>query len=437
MTSPFDLHDAYARVYMNPAARATAQRIFGTERPDVSHIKDAADADLRVFEAFLAGAAARFAEDNDLDPAQAPGVEVELHRIRTRAAANRIFDAETKDATEVDFAAGIVSGDQLLNLPTAQPMVGTWLDRGMVAQLVGSYGSGKTFVAMELGLSVASGRAWFGQPTHHQGQVLYIAAEGGYTMPDRARGWIADTGRSLPDGFLLYPHRFDITESGLWTPLHSVLAEKQVIPALVILDTRSRLVPGDENTIEPSARLTEACDTIRDLVPDVTIVVVHHPGHGVTGRGRGHSAFEDNLDVVWSLTGRLKDGPVKLTDEKQKARAQNENGMWLTLTTTDAGFPRMTTTAEPVDDEDGGRAIRSKILATVQAHPGRCTVSNLWQRDSPFYVGSRPKVEQTVRSLLANTEVVAREHRHEDTDRKADRLFPRRSLLHNEAGDEQ
>ena len=348
-------------------------------------------------------------------------------------------ETEETDPAEI-FMSGIVSGEAALNLPGPEPMVGTWLDRGMVAQLVGPYGSGKTFVALELALSVASGRDWLGQPIHHEGQVLYVAAEGGYTMPDRLRAWTEESGRRLPGNFLLYPHRFDITDNGmvtggLWTPLRAALDQQRLTPALVILDTRSRLTTGDENASESSARLLQACDTIRDLAPNVTILVIHHPGHNATRRGRGHSSFEDNLDVVWSLEGRLKDAPVKLVDEKQKARAQNDQPIWLDLTSTEGGLPRLTTTTEPVDDEEDGRVIRAKILAIVEAHPGRCTVSNLHtDKDSVFYVGTRRRVQEIVKSLVSEGELVVREHKHPDTDRKAERLFLPSLISNGEGG---
>lgn len=340
------------------------------------------------------------------------------------------LDPETEErqqSAEI-FTAGLVSGAQILELPKPEPMVGTWLDRGMLAQLVGAYGSGKTFVALEVALSVATGRNWFGQQIHHSGQVLYVAAEGGYTMPDRVGGWAADTGRDIPDNLLLYPYRFDITDSGivgdagLWRPLRAAIEIGAVDPALVVLDTRSRLTVGDENASETAAKLIAACDQIRDLVPKVTILVIHHPGHGVTGRGRGHSSFEDNLDVVWSIEGRLRDGPVQLIDQKQKARAQNEDGLWLKLEDIgDRRFPRMVVTSEPGAEEDN---LRSKILATVVGAPGRCTVQDLYSTDSIWYCGGQNKVRSTVKSMVNLGELVVRDHKHPDTDRTKPRLFP-------------
>lgn len=324
------------------------------------------------------------------------------------------------------FLSGLVAGEDILELPEPEPMVGTWLDRGMLAQLVGAYGSGKTFVALELALSVASGKSWFGQQIHHQGQVLYIAAEGGYTMPDRVRGWAEASGRQIPEDLLLYPYRFDITDNGstmggLWRPLRVVIEDGAISPSLIVLDTRSRLTVGDENSSETASRLLAAIDQIRELIPEVSIMVIHHPGHSVTGRGRGHSSFEDNLDVVWSIEGRLRDGPVQLIDQKQKARAQNEQPFWLKLETIDESYPRLVLTSEPDDDGDGPM-LRTDITNKIALHPG-LTMKDLWRSGSPFKVAGRTRVETAVIHMVNTGELVCQYVQGPNGERSADRLF--------------
>ena len=76
------------------------------------------------------------------------------------------------------FRNGLLSGRSLLDLPPPEPMIGDWLDRGMLASMPGKFGSLKSFALVYLGLSVASGKPWFGQPIRHTGTVLYVAAEG-------------------------------------------------------------------------------------------------------------------------------------------------------------------------------------------------------------------------------------------------------------------
>jgi hypothetical protein len=67
----------------------------------------------------------------------------------------------------------------------------SWLVRNLfpaksVNLIVGESQAGKTFLALDLAVAIASGRPFFGQPTT-QGGVLYIAAEGILTIPGRLK----------------------------------------------------------------------------------------------------------------------------------------------------------------------------------------------------------------------------------------------------------
>ena len=66
-----------------------------------------------------------------------------------------------------------------------------WLVRNLfpaksVNLIVGESQAGKTFLALDLAVAIASGRPFFGQPTT-RGGVLYIAAEGILTIPGRLK----------------------------------------------------------------------------------------------------------------------------------------------------------------------------------------------------------------------------------------------------------
>src|SRR5438552_870555 len=58
-----------------------------------------------------------------------------------------------------------------------------------VALLYGKWGTYKSFVALDLHLSVASGRAFHGHAVHRPGPSLYIVTESADGYPKRIRAW--------------------------------------------------------------------------------------------------------------------------------------------------------------------------------------------------------------------------------------------------------
>lgn len=63
-----------------------------------------------------------------------------------------------------------------------------FLEEGTVGALIGASGVGKSFLALDFALSVATRIPWHGRNVV-KGPVLYIAGEGRYGILRRARGW--------------------------------------------------------------------------------------------------------------------------------------------------------------------------------------------------------------------------------------------------------
>lgn len=212
-------------------------------------------------------------------------------------------------------------GRAVLDIPPPDPIVPDWLDRAMVAELFGPKSNGKTWVALALALAVSTGRPWLGRQVALSGPVLYVAAEGAYTVGERSRGWLkAHQLAELPDTFYLFPNRVNFLELG-WRD--AVADYATLIGAvLVIIDTLNRSIPGGkENSPEDMGAMFEGCDRVRKA-SGAAVLVLHHTPHESKDRGRGHGSFEDNCDIVWKVLGDPK--RMVLTSEKQKARPDPE-----------------------------------------------------------------------------------------------------------------
>ena len=90
-----------------------------------------------------------------------------------------------------------VGADYLRNMPPIDWVIGDG-DSGIITQhglsvMYGAPGAGKSFVALDMALSISTGTPWQGIPTR-QGKVLYIAGEGVGGLGKRLKAWEAHNG---------------------------------------------------------------------------------------------------------------------------------------------------------------------------------------------------------------------------------------------------
>jgi AAA domain len=67
------------------------------------------------------------------------------------------------EATEFEqplYAAKLLTRSDLRALPKPEPLIGNVLDQGTTALLYGTWGTAKTFIALDWAASVATGRDW-------------------------------------------------------------------------------------------------------------------------------------------------------------------------------------------------------------------------------------------------------------------------------------
>ena len=192
----------------------------------------------------------------------------------------------------------------------SQPIPPRWLVRDhletdCLAGLFGPSAGMKSFVALGLGLCVASGRDWYGQKIASHGPVIYICGEGFAGIGRRIKAWCIHN-NVMPDKVPFHvsnsPVQFLDPES-LEEAIAAVHALAQEIgaPSLVIVDTLARnFGPGDEDRNADMSRFIATLDSIR--VPfGCAVLVVHHVGHGAVDRARGGSAFRAALDWEYRL----------------------------------------------------------------------------------------------------------------------------------------
>lgn len=247
-----------------------------------------------------------------------------------------------------------------------------WAIDGIVSGLTvlwGDPGVGKTFVAISMAASVATGRPWLGHRTAH-GQVVYVAGEGGLTnVGHRLRTALAywgvddiqDYQEDLVDLSVVIPG-VDLVSNA--AELYELIGNHSNLK-LLIIDTLSRCLVGDENKQEDMAKFVRTLDVIKvELGCD--ILIIHHPNrkHEI----RGSSVLFGAVDVSWHLTEVSKNF-LNLSAEKLRERDSDHGELRLQLHPT----PILGRNQETVFDELGD------IQTTLVIKPDPETISHVKQ----------------------------------------------------------
>ena len=95
---------------------------------------------------------------------------------------------------------------ELEDLPQPEPLIEGVLDAGMVTMLSGPFSTGKSFIALDWALSIASGETWMGHEVK-QCRVLYVSAEGAHGQSKRVKAWKSEHPKARPDGQLRDDHQ--------------------------------------------------------------------------------------------------------------------------------------------------------------------------------------------------------------------------------------
>ncbi len=212
-----------------------------------------------------------------------------------------ISEPEAPELDPANRPFRMLNWDDLENLPDPEPLIEGVIDRGTVSLLAGASGSGKSFVALDWALSIASGRPWFGREVE-KGRVLYLAAEGAYGMKQRVRSWISAHGRFPIENFILIPDAVQLTD--VLSKLYLIYEVKDF--DLVIIDTLARTSGGlKENDSTDMGTYTTALYQLRDAAKEAgtTVVAVHHTGYDKS-HVRGSTALKSNVDNVLMIEAK-------------------------------------------------------------------------------------------------------------------------------------
>jgi hypothetical protein len=185
-----------------------------------------------------------------------------------------------------------------------------------LAVLYGPSEGGKSFLALDWALSLASGRASLGHAVR-QGPVVYVAAEGWSGIKRRVRAWKDARGVSGRVGVYFFSGNVNLMERGdVGRLLLAIRAKVGGDPGFIVFDTLNQSMPGgDENA---SKDMGLAIGTAQELrrTTGATVLLVHHCRRQ-DEQERGHGSLRNAADTMLSLA--VGDDDVRvLTCTKQR-----------------------------------------------------------------------------------------------------------------------
>ena len=250
---------------------------------------------------------------------------------------SQVVDSICRYAADQDTALDAATGDAAAEALTLKPppsdyhleqasgwlaqpalpswIIKNWLPDSGLAMLFGPSGAGKTFCALDMAASIASGRAWHGHRVS-QGSVIYLAGEGHYGLRMRVAAWAQQHG---PEGLEnLYISNRGIDLDAPQAAAEVIRAIKEPAPdnvSLVIIDTLATHFGGEENSARDTRQLLSAAQVIGRAY-GCSVMLIHHTGLGPADRARGSSSLKAAMD--WQMLLASADDQITLSCTKAK-----------------------------------------------------------------------------------------------------------------------
>jgi hypothetical protein len=266
----------------------------------------------------------------------------------------------------------------LLHRPAAPFLAKGLLVQGSLVALVSPPDIGKTFLALDLVLSVAAGeKTWLGRALKRSGPVVYVIGEGAGRFKLRLLAWkqVHAIPRALP--FYWIDQAVPLLEEKAMRAFLKHAAPLK--PVAFVFDTLSRcFAGGDENSASDMGMAVNACDELRARTKALVALLHHTKKDGTIERGS--SALRGAVDTILTLQEDADErGLLTLTCDRQKDAEAFEpfqitrRIIQLDSVYDDEGNPESSCVMQLATLEDVSSGVdkrRARILQFVRGRPG-------------------------------------------------------------------
>ena len=204
---------------------------------------------------------------------------------------------------------------EVLALPPPDWLITDVLPVGSQGVLFGSSGSGKSFVALDMALSIATGQPWQDLKVR-RGSVAYIVAEGGHSIGKRADAWIQHRGLAPIDDMFFVLEPVQLRNPDHINGLVRQIDARDKQPVLIVFDTLARcFVDGEENSAKDVGVVVHHAALLQRHT-GACVLILHHTGRAAQNQERGSTALRGAADVMICQT--KDEGIITLRNTKQK-----------------------------------------------------------------------------------------------------------------------
>lgn len=186
----------------------------------------------------------------------------------------------------------LMGADDISKLPKMEWVVKGILPSTGIAAIYGPPGSGKSFVSLDLALTISRGGTWCDARVAAK-PVVYLWLEGAAGLRNRLEAWTKQRGQGISSDFKFSINPVDLNDELLLTEISGLIPEGSVI----FIDTLSRAAGAiEENSSADMGRVIKQLRRLQYLTKGL-IVFVHHTGKSDKTGLRGHSVLHGVLDA--------------------------------------------------------------------------------------------------------------------------------------------
>ena len=228
--------------------------------------------------------------------------EADLLRCWLRVVDDRQREAQGRENADeekplVHLRDRLLTLTNLENLVPPKPLISGLIYQNTAAQISGPPGSYKSFIAVGMMCSLATGTPFSDFEVPRRGKTVYVAAEGASGIRKRLLAWCEQykvDPEELNENLLILPIPLQLDDRDQIAQMIDIVGEFRA--DMLVLDTRARCTVGlEENSATAQGKAIEALDRIRDGT-GCTPLGVHHSSRTGTA-GRGSNAWDG---AVWS-----------------------------------------------------------------------------------------------------------------------------------------
>jgi len=278
---------------------------------------------------------------------------------------------------------------------------------------------GKTFTALDIGLSLSTGAPVFGRfKPLRSGPVLYLSGEGNAGMRSRVQAWSKARGIAIGTAPFFLCETVPLTSNGT-DGLKEYVDDGLTIltgvkPALIVVDTMARSMLGlNENDTKEVQKFVDLVDGLRTAFSCAVLVVAHSgkdASRGLRGSTAGPAGFDGLFSVEQGEAGlvRIEGRGFRYTEDRGPFNCRlDRHGESAALTSTDTEFhPR---NGKKAKEQEEARSQRDELVDIMEYFDVRgdkmCTRIEMAKLVSQFRTGQTEGREFEIATRQADVQL--------------------------------